>query len=59
MKAAAYRRYGSPGVVSVGEVLTPVPRDGEVLVRIQAVGSQAGTASGLRSCWPRRRLSAK
>ena len=36
MKAAVYRRYGSPNVVSVDEVPTPVPRDDEVLVRIHA-----------------------
>jgi len=36
MKAAVYRRYGSPDVVSVDEVPTPVPRDNEVLVRIHA-----------------------
>jgi NADPH:quinone reductase-like Zn-dependent oxidoreductase len=36
MKAAVYRRYGSPHVVSVDEVPTPVPRDDEVLVRIHA-----------------------
>jgi NADPH:quinone reductase-like Zn-dependent oxidoreductase len=36
MKAAVYRRYGSPGVVSVDEVPKPVPRDDEVLVRIHA-----------------------
>ena len=36
MKAAVYRRYGSPDVVSVDEVPTPAPRDDEVLVRIHA-----------------------
>jgi NADPH:quinone reductase-like Zn-dependent oxidoreductase len=36
MKAAVYRRYGSPGVVSVDEVPRPVPRYDEVLVRIHA-----------------------
>jgi NADPH:quinone reductase-like Zn-dependent oxidoreductase len=36
MKAAVYRRYGSPDVVSVDEVPAPVPRDDEVLVRIHA-----------------------
>jgi NADPH:quinone reductase-like Zn-dependent oxidoreductase len=36
MKAAVYRRYGSPDVVSVDEVPTPVLRDDEVLVRIHA-----------------------
>lgn len=36
MKAAKYHRYGSPGVVTVDDVPTPVPRDDEVLVRIHA-----------------------
>jgi len=36
MKAAVYRRYGSPGVVSVADVPRPAPRDDEVLVRIHA-----------------------
>jgi NADPH:quinone reductase-like Zn-dependent oxidoreductase len=36
MKAAVYRRYGSPDVVSVDEVPTPAPSDDEVLVRIHA-----------------------
>jgi NADPH:quinone reductase-like Zn-dependent oxidoreductase len=36
MKAAVYRRYGSPDVGSVDEVPTPAPRDDEVLVRIHA-----------------------
>jgi NADPH:quinone reductase-like Zn-dependent oxidoreductase len=36
MKAAVYRRYGSPDVVTADEVPTPVPRDDEILVRIRA-----------------------
>ncbi len=36
MKAAVYHRYGSPGVVSVDDAPTPVPRDDEVPVRIHA-----------------------
>ena len=36
MKAAVYRRYGSPGVVAVEEIPAPRPRDDEVLVRIRA-----------------------
>jgi NADPH:quinone reductase-like Zn-dependent oxidoreductase len=36
MKAAVYGRYGSPDVVTVGDLPTPVPRDDEVLVRIHA-----------------------
>jgi NADPH:quinone reductase-like Zn-dependent oxidoreductase len=36
MKAAVYRRYGSPDVVTAEEVPTPRPRDDEVLVRVRA-----------------------
>ena len=36
MRAAVYHRYGSPGVVSVDDAPTPVPRNDEVLVRIHA-----------------------
>ena len=36
MKAALHRRYGTPDVVTVEEVPTPVPRDDEILVRVHA-----------------------
>jgi NADPH:quinone reductase-like Zn-dependent oxidoreductase len=36
MKAAVHRRYGAPGVVTVEEMPTPVPRDDEILVRVHA-----------------------
>ena len=36
MKAAVYRRYGPPDVVTISEVPKPVPRGDEVLVRIRA-----------------------
>jgi len=36
MKAAAYRSYGSPDVVTAVEVPRPVPRDDEILVRVHA-----------------------
>ena len=36
MKAIVYRRYGSPDVLSLAEVEKPVPKDGDVLVRVQA-----------------------
>jgi len=36
MKAAVYRKFGSPDVVTVEEVPIPRPRDGEILVRVHA-----------------------
>jgi NADPH:quinone reductase-like Zn-dependent oxidoreductase len=36
VKAAVYRRFGAPEVVSVEEVRTPTPRRGEVLIRVRA-----------------------
>jgi NADPH:quinone reductase-like Zn-dependent oxidoreductase len=36
MKAIVYRTYGSPDVLRLEDVPTPVPRDGEVLVRVHA-----------------------
>jgi NADPH:quinone reductase-like Zn-dependent oxidoreductase len=36
MKAAVYRSYGSPDVVSVVDARRPVPRDDQILVRIHA-----------------------
>jgi len=36
MKAIVYRQYGSPGVLSVQDIPTPVPGDDEVLVQVQA-----------------------
>lgn len=36
MKAVVYTRYGPPEVLSLAEVPTPVPRPGEVLVRVLA-----------------------
>lgn len=36
MKAAVYHRYGPPEVVRIEEVARPVPKDDEVLVRVQA-----------------------
>jgi NADPH:quinone reductase-like Zn-dependent oxidoreductase len=37
VKAVVYTRYGSPDVLRLTEVDTPVPGDGEVLVRVRAV----------------------
>ncbi len=36
MRAVTYREYGSPDVLAVREVATPVPGDDEVLVRVVA-----------------------
>jgi NADPH:quinone reductase-like Zn-dependent oxidoreductase len=36
MKAIVYRRYGSPDVLRLEEVDKPVPKDGDVLVRVRA-----------------------
>jgi NADPH:quinone reductase-like Zn-dependent oxidoreductase len=36
MKAVVYDRYGPPGVLRIEEVTRPVPKDGEILVRVRA-----------------------
>ncbi len=48
MRAAVYTRYGPPEVVKIKEVETPVPRDGEVLVKVAATTVNR-TDSGFRS----------
>lgn len=42
MKALTYSRFGSPRVVQVSDVETPVPNDNEVLVRVHATGVNTG-----------------
>lgn len=44
MKAAVYRRYGPPEVVSIAEVDTPKPAPDQVLVRIHAASVTSGDA---------------
>ena len=36
MKAAVYHKYGSPDVIKIAEVSKPVPKEGEVLIKIHA-----------------------
>lgn len=36
MKAIMYRRYGPPDVLKLEDIETPVPRDGEVLIKVRA-----------------------
>ncbi len=48
MKAVLYDRYGPPEVLRVEEVSRPVPKDDEVLVKVQAT-TVTRTDTGLRS----------
>jgi NADPH:quinone reductase-like Zn-dependent oxidoreductase len=41
MKAVVYTRYGPPEVLRLTDVQTPVPKDGEVLVKVHAVSLNA------------------
>jgi NADPH:quinone reductase-like Zn-dependent oxidoreductase len=41
MKACVYRNYGSPDVISVAELPIPVPKAGEVLVKVLAASVNA------------------
>src|SRR5712691_12125721 len=36
MKAAVYTRYGPPDVVQITDVVKPVPKDDEVLIKVRA-----------------------
>ena len=41
MKAVVFKKYGSPDVLQLQEVEKPVPKDGQVLVKIQAASVNA------------------
>jgi NADPH:quinone reductase-like Zn-dependent oxidoreductase len=41
VKAILYEHYGSPEVVHLGEIHQPVPKDDEVLVRVEAASASA------------------
>lgn len=42
MKAAVYTKYGPPEVLQVQEVKKPLPKDNEVLIRIEATAVNSG-----------------
>ena len=41
MKAVVYTRYGGPDVLRLADADTPVPGDGQVLVKVHAVSLNA------------------
>jgi NADPH:quinone reductase-like Zn-dependent oxidoreductase len=49
MRAVIHDRYGPPEVLRVAEVERPVPKDDEVLVRVDASTVTRGEAMGVRS----------
>jgi NADPH:quinone reductase-like Zn-dependent oxidoreductase len=44
MKAIVYDKYGPPEVLHLAEVPDPIPKDGEVLVRVRAASVSSGDA---------------
>lgn len=52
MKAVVYRAYGPPSVLHLTELARPVPKPGEVLVRVYASTVTAGTVWLRRGVFP-------
>ena len=48
MKAIVYTKYGPPDVLQLKEVAKPIPRDDEVLIKVQAVSVNRSDWEGLR-----------
>lgn len=42
MKAAVYKKYGSPGVLQLKDVEKPIPKNNEILVRVKATAVNSG-----------------
>ena len=42
MKAIVYTKYGPPGVLQLRDVVTPVPKDDEVLIKVRATTVTSG-----------------
>lgn len=42
MKAMVYTRYGSPKVLSIADLEQPVPKDGQVLVKVHGASVNSG-----------------
>src|SRR3989304_87190 len=52
MKAIRVHKYGDPSVLTLEEVPDPVPKDGEVVVRVKAVGVNYAETVARRGAYP-------
>lgn len=48
MKAMLYTQYGEPGVLKLEEVAKPVPKDGEVLIKVKASSVTFGDLAAVK-----------